>query len=420
MSVFIPGMLVAALLSMKSGAKFLLVARQCEIAELEQLAHTCELVGVMARLIHALQRERGISNIFLGSQGARFAAEREQQVRECVAVEREARDHLAHLQTQPDQVRNGARLFSRIALVLYGLDDLPALRDHMARHVVTAADATKVFVKLISGLLAVVFEAADSATDPEISRALVAMFNFMQGKEFAGQERAFGARVFAAGFIDGAGQQQWRHLVESQQACFETFLAFCGRALQRAEQSTRQSEVLQEIERLRRVGGTVGGELDPELSGRWYQACTSRIDAMKALEDLVTIHLRHLCERRIAQARAELRDQQTLLQALASEAKADASGPAPYGPHLERSLLTVLQEQSRRLQTMGDELDAVRATLQERKVVERAKGLLMAHRHMSEDEAYKALRQTAMDQKRRLVDVANAILSLSDSRPTAR
>ena len=66
---------------------------------------------------------------------------------------------------------------------------------------------------------------------------------------------------------------------------------------------------------------------------------------------------------------------------------------------------------------MSDELDAVRATLNERKVVERAKGLLMAHRHMSEDEAYKALRQMAMNQNRRLIDVAEAVLSLADVLP---
>jgi AmiR/NasT family two-component response regulator len=41
----------------------------------------------------------------------------------------------------------------------------------------------------------------------------------------------------------------------------------------------------------------------------------------------------------------------------------------------------------------------------------------MAHRHMSEDEAYKALRQMAMNQNRRLIDVAEAVLSLADVLP---
>ena len=56
----------------------------------------------------------------------------------------------------------------------------------------------------------------------------------------------------------------------------------------------------------------------------------------------------------------------------------------------------------------------VRAALNERKLVERAKGLLMATRKLSEDEAHKMLRQTAMSQNRRLVDVAETVLSMAD------
>ena len=44
-------------------------------------------------------------------------------------------------------------------------------------------------------------------------------------------------------------------------------------------------------------------------------------------------------------------------------------------------------------------------------------GDIFAHRGMSEGEAYKALRQMAMNQNRRLVDVADAVLSLADVLP---
>jgi AmiR/NasT family two-component response regulator len=77
----------------------------------------------------------------------------------------------------------------------------------------------------------------------------------------------------------------------------------------------------------------------------------------------------------------------------------------------------MVQEQSQRLQAMSDELQTVRASLNERKVVERAKGLLMAHRRLSEEDAHKMLRQTAMNQKRRLVDVAESMLAMADYLP---
>ena len=404
---------------MKSGSAFLLAARQCEIAELEELARTGELVGAIGRLVHALQRERGLSNVFLGSHGRRFGDQRLQQVDECRQADAAVRERFERLDPDSAQARNGARLFSRVAVVLHGLDGLPQLRERVGRQALSARDSTTAYTKLVGGLLAVVFEAADNATDPEISRALVAMFNFMQGKEFAGQERAFGAGVFAAGAIDLAGQQQWRHLIDSQQGCFQVFADFSDPEVLRADQASREPAVIAEIERLRRIGcAGRPGALDADLSTQWYEWSTRRIDAMRGVEDLLALHLRQLCEARIAQARSELRDQRVLLEALASETPyPGADGGAPYGPQLERSILGLVQEQSRRLQAMGDELDAVRASLNERKVVERAKGLLMAHRLMSEEEAYKALRQMAMNQNRRLVDVAEAVLSLADVLP---
>jgi AmiR/NasT family two-component response regulator len=76
-----------------------------------------------------------------------------------------------------------------------------------------------------------------------------------------------------------------------------------------------------------------------------------------------------------------------------------------------------VQEQSHRLQAMSDELETVRAALNERKLVERAKGLLMAHRRLSEEEAHKMLRRTAMSQGRRLVEVAESVLSMAEYLP---
>ncbi len=407
---------------MKSGLSFLIAARRCEINDLEQLTRTSALVNVIGRLVHALQKERGISNVFLSSRGARFAGQLPAQVQECRQVEAELRASFDHLDTDAGHLSNGARLFSRIAFVLHELDALPTLRQRIADQASTAADATAAFVKLITGLLSVVFEAADSATNPEISRLLVAMFNFMQGKEFAGQERAFGAATFASGQTDGPCQQQWLHLIQQQERCVQVFNDFSPALLRELWQSSQDPATLAELERLRRIAcSAAAGTLDPNLSQSWFDCCTRRIDAMKTVEDQLAADLLLLCDQKIAQARAELHDHQMILAALTSQAGpatagADRLNPAvmPYGPHLDRSILELVQDQASRLQVMSDELETARASLHERKVVERAKGLLMAHRKLSEEEAYKMLRQTAMSQNRRLIDVAEAVLAMAD------
>ncbi|QDY68834.1 ANTAR domain-containing response regulator [Qingshengfaniella alkalisoli] len=62
-------------------------------------------------------------------------------------------------------------------------------------------------------------------------------------------------------------------------------------------------------------------------------------------------------------------------------------------------------------QRMRVELEATKRALEERKVIDRAKGLLMKARGMSEDQAYALLRKTAMDQGKKVADVADALVT---------
>jgi response regulator NasT len=60
------------------------------------------------------------------------------------------------------------------------------------------------------------------------------------------------------------------------------------------------------------------------------------------------------------------------------------------------------------------ELDTTKAALAERKMVDRAKGLLMNARGLSEDEAYALLRRTAMDQGKKISEVAGALITAAE------
>jgi len=62
----------------------------------------------------------------------------------------------------------------------------------------------------------------------------------------------------------------------------------------------------------------------------------------------------------------------------------------------------------RRLQ---EELAEAKEALEARKVIERAKGILMKQKSITEDEAYKLLRRTAMTQKRKLFDIARSVVT---------
>ena len=61
-------------------------------------------------------------------------------------------------------------------------------------------------------------------------------------------------------------------------------------------------------------------------------------------------------------------------------------------------------------QALLAELSDAKSQLADRKVIERAKGILMAAKSLSEQDAYAMMRKAAMDQKRRLAEIARAIV----------
>jgi len=83
----------------------------------------------------------------------------------------------------------------------------------------------------------------------------------------------------------------------------------------------------------------------------------------------------------------------------------DGLEAARVGPVLETAIARFTE-----FQALRRERDAAVARLSERKIVERAKGILMRRRGLPENAAYQALRRMAMDRGKRLADVAESVI----------
>jgi len=63
---------------------------------------------------------------------------------------------------------------------------------------------------------------------------------------------------------------------------------------------------------------------------------------------------------------------------------------------------------------LSRELEEARSALEERKIIDQAKGILMKTKGLSEPEAYALLRKTAMNQNRRLIDIAQSLITAAN------
>ncbi|WP_353979602.1 nitrate- and nitrite sensing domain-containing protein [Salinicola endophyticus] len=401
----------------------------------EQLTALSDIVAVVtdiSRCVHALQRERGSSIIYLGSGGSRFGAQRDQRIADSELAQSTLEQRLAPWTAAdasgalPCGLAN-VRLLVSVAAVWQDLDALPDLRQRITTQQLSADDTLRAFNQLIGHLLQVIFEAADTASDPDITRRLVSLFHFIQGKELAGQERACGALGFTLGHFDTPHRDTLEALIGSQRRCFETFAEFTSRDSLARWQQLQSGPLNDTFEALRELACS-GAPLARTLENpgeQWYAVATQRIDAMHEEETRLLEALRASCRQRLQQAAPpeaaaslDALPQELLWASPVALFTQDQQTPAgaltldTIESRFNRSLVELVQAQNARLQRLGDELESTRQALRERREIERAKGLLMTHQQLSEAQAYRLLRKTAMDQSKPLIEVARNVIQV--------
>lgn len=401
--------------------KFLHTARLQEIAELQALERTCKLVRSTGELIHRLQAERGAANAYLAGPDTAFQGGWQEK---CAAADTAIGD-LHHLLN--DTITGSSRLFARIALATHELGGLEDHRKQVDTLDVSTLQSAAHYTLIINELIALIFEAIDTTVDPTVSRILLALFNLIEGKEYAGLERANGVRMLSNGHAEAQDQQLLAGLIDRQERSLSRFEAFCGDDV-RTQWSALQSTLpLRELERLRRQLLSPNLALARELIAAWLEICSTRIDAFHQVECYLADLLQASCHERIAETQALLEEEQCSLKlpdnrtgGVASAVGEPADHAQALSSRLNRTLMDLLLRQSNDLQTMSAELSSVRAALEDRKLIERAKGMLMAQKGISEGPAYALLRQKAMSQNIRIGEVAAALLSMADFFPTRK
>lgn len=87
---------------------------------------------------------------------------------------------------------------------------------------------------------------------------------------------------------------------------------------------------------------------------------------------------------------------------------------AGLAPERIKPVLDVAMARFRHEESLRAELADARTQLSDRKLIDRAKGLLMTRQGLSEDEAYARLRKTAMDRGLRIADLAQRLIDIAD------
>ena len=372
-------------------AEWLTRAKMMRQEQFSKLAQLGVLVHGISQLVHMLQCERGASNVWLCSQGKLYAPE-------CKASRALVDENLSALYAilETQSPIPGSAVCERIGGALLSLETLPALRDGVIQQTVTAPQAMEHYSRMLRHLLSIVPQLNDSIDDPQIAGRFVALYSLMQGKELAGQERALGAIGFTQGFFDDVTLVD---RIDGQQACFEIFLSHSSADVQTTFSMHCQPD--RETEQLRRVACTRQPAADNGLTAlAWFALQTARLEHLRTLEETIIADLM------VAVDECIHRDDE---YALPGDEQDDP--PIRYP---EKPLLTLVRQQAREIEQLSRQPASLRDTLEERKIIDKAKSVLMTHQNMSEEQAWTALRKMAMDKNQRMVDIARALLMVKN------
>ena len=301
----LPVVLCIALLTYGTLARQITVYHEAK--ELSALIDVGETVNL---LVHELQKERGASNLFLGSKGTQFATE--------LASQRQLSDQAA------TAVQHALRPLSPAMLPPEMLDHLtevnqllPALfepRGRIDRLEAQAPDIFAHYTRAIATLLDFVAHLSQVSQDSRVNSQIQAFVALMEGKERAGQERALGSRGLAAGGFRGEGRIRFTALAAEQQAFFLSFERTARGDQFAAFQDFMRSDTARAVDALREeiLRSILDGAAIAIKAETWFKASTARIDGLKALEDRMRNDIRALVAQNEIEASRSLSSMLTL------------------------------------------------------------------------------------------------------------
>ncbi|HBY85964.1 MAG TPA: methyl-accepting chemotaxis protein, partial [Colwellia sp.] len=215
--------------------------------EMEQLSKYTKLSSVYSELVHELQKERGMTAGFLGSNGVKFVYKLPNQRQTTSNVVDKRLDYWQKNQFENKEIQ---RLNDNINQRLNRLAEIRANVDNLS---IPLSDALAFYTKTNELLLSVSTIISTISSDAEVTKETVAYYNFLQGKERAGIERAVLTGTFALGKFDQGVYQKFIRFLSEQNTYFYSFNAFASDENKRYFDQKQSEPSIKEVKNLRKI-----------------------------------------------------------------------------------------------------------------------------------------------------------------------
>ncbi|MGF1813965.1 methyl-accepting chemotaxis protein [Vibrio splendidus] len=268
-------------------------------SEMSSLNQLTRLSVVYSELVHELQKERGMTAGFIGSQGTQFVSELRSQ-RTSADSRRDQRNE--YWQSADIDLPQINRLNSEIS---QSLNQITTIRNRVDSQSIPLSEALGYYTKLNAKLLSVSALIAELSSDSTITTETIAYYNFLQGKERAGIERAVLNNTFSKNEFGPGMLVKFISLVTEQNTYFSNFEVLGNPDNVRFFEQQLNDRSVAEVEKLRDVAESKmsGFDVDPVY---WFAQSTARIVQLKKTENQLADSLIALTDQKTQQAQSAM------------------------------------------------------------------------------------------------------------------
>ncbi len=268
-------------------------------SEMSSLNQLTRLSVVYSELVHELQKERGMTAGFIGSQGTKFVSELRAQR---TSADNRRNQRTEYWQSAEIDLPQISRLNTEIS---QSLNQITSIRNRVDSQSIQLSEALGYYTKLNAKLLSVSALIAELSSDATITTETIAYYNFLQGKERAGIERAVLNNTFSKNEFGPGMLVKFISLVTEQNTYFSNFEVLGNPDNVRFFEQQLNDRSVAEVEKLRDVAESKmsGFDVDPVY---WFAQSTARIVQLKKTENQLADSLIALTDQKTQQAQSAM------------------------------------------------------------------------------------------------------------------
>ncbi|PMG27954.1 methyl-accepting chemotaxis protein [Vibrio splendidus] len=268
-------------------------------SEMSSLNQLTRLSVVYSELVHELQKERGMTAGFIGSQGTKFVSELRAQR---TSADNRRNQRTEYWQSAEIDLPQISRLNTEIS---QSLNQITSIRNRVDSQSIPLSEALGYYTKLNAKLLSVSALIAELSSDATITTETIAYYNFLQGKERAGIERAVLNNTFSKNEFGPGMLVKFISLVTEQNTYFSNFEVLGNPDNVRFFEQQLNDRSVAEVEKLRDVTESKmsGFDVDPVY---WFAQSTARIVQLKKTENQLADSLIALTDQKTQQAQSAM------------------------------------------------------------------------------------------------------------------